>query len=115
MRPARDRREGHDDIQAAGGADEAFALRVMVQAPIVGFREVTSPDAWRIEVVVGGVVWGHIYRGGGTYRYFEGPRNDVTWSFADLDLERLEARIRATVIAERPSGQPRAELARQPD
>ena len=87
----------------------------MLQAAIVGFREVDSPDTWRIEVVVDGVVWGRIYRGGGTYRYFEGPRNDVTWSFADLDLERLEARIRATVVAERPSARPRAELARQPE
>jgi len=88
---------------------------VILSAAIVGFREVDSPDAWRIEVVVDGVVWGHIDRGGGTYRYFDGPRNDVTWSFADLDLERLEARIRATVIAESPSGRPRAELARQPE
>lgn len=87
----------------------------MSQAATVGFREVNSPDAWRIEVVVEGVLWAHIYRGGGTYRYFEGPRNDVTWSFADLDLERLEARIRATVIAESPSGRPRAELARLPE
>ncbi len=87
----------------------------MLQAAIVRFREVDSPDTWRIEVVVGGVVWGHIYRGDGTYRYFEGPRNDVTWSFADLDLQHLEARIRATVIAESPSGWPRAELARQPE
>jgi hypothetical protein len=88
---------------------------VILQTTIVGFREVDSPDTWRIEVVVGGAVWGHIDRGGGTYRYFEGPRNDITWSFADLDLERLEARIRATVIAESPSGRPRAELARQPE
>jgi hypothetical protein len=88
---------------------------MMLQAAIVGFREVDSPDAWRIEVVVGGVVWGHIYRGGGAYRYFEGPRNDVTWSFADLDLERLETRIRATVLAESPSDGPQAQLVRQPE
>jgi len=87
----------------------------MLDAAIVGFREVNSPDAWRMEVVIDGVVWGHIYRGGGTYRYFEGPRNDVTWSFADLDLERLEARIRATVIAESPSDGPQAQLVRQPE
>jgi len=87
----------------------------MLQTALVGFREVDSPDAWRIEVVVDGVVWGHIDRGGGTYRYFEGPRNDITWSFADLGLERLQARIRATVIAESPSGRPRAQLVRQPE
>jgi hypothetical protein len=86
-----------------------------LRAAIVGFREVNSPDTWRIEVVVGGVVWGHIDRGGGTYRYFEGPRNDVTWSFADLDLERLEARIRATLIEGSPSGRPQAQLVRQPE
>ena len=86
-----------------------------LQAAIVGFREVNSPDAWRIEIVVGGVVWGHIYRGGGTYRYFEGPRNDITWSFADPDLERLEARIRAMVVAGSPSGRPRPQLVRQPE
>jgi hypothetical protein len=87
----------------------------MLDAAIVGFREVNSPDAWRMEVVIDGVVWGHIYRGGGTYRYFEGPRNDVTWSFADLDLERLETRIRATVLAESPSDGPQAQLVRQPE
>lgn len=81
-------------------------MRVTSPTAIVGFREVTTADAWRIEVVVDGVVSGHIYRGDGTYRYFEGPRNDVTWSFADLDLERLEARIRATVNAERLNANP---------
>ena len=90
-------------------------MRVMSQTASVGFREVSSPDAWRIEVVVGGVLWGHIYRGGGTYRYFEGPRNDVIWSLADLDLERLETRIRATVLGGSPSGRPRAQLVRQPE
>ena len=78
------------------------------QLAIVGFREVDNPDAWRVEVVVDGVVSGHVYRAGGAYRYFEGPRNDVTWSFADLDLARLEARIRATVIAEISPDQPAA-------
>jgi len=62
----------------------------------------------RVEVVVDGVVSGHVYRAGGAYRYFEGPRNDVTWSFADLDLARLEARIRANVIADMSPDQPAA-------
>ena len=76
------------------------------QTATVGFREANSPDVWRIEVVVDGVVSGHIYCADGTYRCFEGPLNDVTWSSADLDLERLEARIRATVIAGTPPGRP---------
>jgi hypothetical protein len=67
----------------------------------VAFREVTGPNAWGVDVVVDGEVCGHIYRGGGGYRYFEGPRNDIIWSFADLDVERLKTRVRATVIAER--------------
>ena len=75
----------------------------MLHTASITFREVDSPSAWRIDVVVDGIVCGHIDRAGGTYRYFEdfeGARNDVIWSFADLDLERLEARIRATVSAE---------------
>jgi hypothetical protein len=82
----------------------------MIHTASVAFREVGSASAWRIDVVVDGVVCGHIDRAGGTYRYFEdfaGTPNEVFWSFADLDLERLEARIRATVIAalrtDRPS------------
>ena len=73
----------------------------MLQTSSVVFREVSSASAWRIDVVADGVVCGHIDRAGGTYRYFqdfEGAHNDVIWSFADLDLERLEARIRATVV-----------------
>ena len=72
----------------------------MLDAASVTFREVDSPRAWRIDVVVDGVVCGHIDRAGGTYRYFEdfeGAHNEVIWSFADLDLERLEARVRAAV------------------
>jgi hypothetical protein len=75
----------------------------MLDAASVTFREVDSPRAWRIDVVVDGVVCGHIDRAGGTYRYFEdfeGAHNEVIWSFADLDLERLEARVRATVTTE---------------
>jgi hypothetical protein len=73
----------------------------MLQNAVLTFREVNGPNAWRIDVVLDGVVCGHIDRAGGTYRYFqdfEGAHNDVIWSFADLDLERLEARIRATVV-----------------
>jgi hypothetical protein len=69
------------------------------QTAMIGFREVTSPDAWCIEVLIDGVVSGHIDRSGGAYRYFEGPCNEIIWSFADLDLERLRARIRATVTS----------------
>jgi hypothetical protein len=75
----------------------------MLHMASVTFHEVDSPSAWRVDVIVEGVVCGHIDRAGGTYRYFEdfeGAHNDVIWSFADLDLERLEARIRATVSAE---------------
>jgi hypothetical protein len=83
----------------------------MRHAASVTFRELDSPSAWRMDVVVDGVVCGHIDRAGGTYRYFEdfeGARNDVIWSFADLDLERLEARIRATVSAELRPDRPSA-------
>jgi len=83
----------------------------MLHAASVTFRELDSPSAWRMDVVVDGVVCGHIDRAGGTYRYFEdfgGARNDVIWSLADLDLERLEARIRATVITESRPDRPSA-------
>ena len=83
----------------------------MLHTASVTFREVGSPRDWRVDVVVDGVVCGHIDRAGGTYRYFEdfeGAHNEVIWSFADLDLERLEARIRATVAAERRPPRPSA-------
>ena len=67
---------------------------------IVAFRDVAGAS-WRVDVVIEGRVSGHIDDGNGVYRYFEGPQNDITWSFAELDLERLKARIRATVRAER--------------
>jgi hypothetical protein len=73
----------------------------MLQNAVLTFREVTSAKPWRVDVVLDGVLCGHIDHAGGTYRYFEdfeGAYNDVIWSFADLDLERLEARIRATVV-----------------
>ncbi len=73
----------------------------MLQSAVLTFREVDRANAWRVDVVLDGIVCGHIDHAGGTYRYFEdfeGAHNDVIWSFADLDLERLEARIRATVV-----------------
>jgi hypothetical protein len=45
------------------------------------------------------VVCGHIDRSEGVYRYFEGPLNDVTWSFAESNLDRLEVYIQATIEA----------------
>jgi hypothetical protein len=72
----------------------------------VAFREVNGPNAWSVDVVVDGEVCGHIYRGGGGFRYFEGPCNDIIWSFADPDVERLKTRVRATVIAERRADRP---------
>jgi hypothetical protein len=75
---------------------------------IVEFREPRGGAVWCIEVIVDGLVSGHVYDGNGTYRYFEGPHNDITWSFAETDLERLKARIRATVLAERLSPSPAA-------
>jgi hypothetical protein len=83
----------------------------MLQTASVTFREVDRPSAWRIDVIVEGVVCGHIDRAGGSYRYFEdfeGAHNEVIWSFADLDLERLEARIRAAVTTEPRSDRPSA-------
>lgn len=70
---------------------------------IVAFRAVAGASRWRLDVVIEGSVSGHIDDGNGVYRYFEGPQNDITWSFAELDLERLKSRIRATVRAERQS------------
>jgi len=81
-------------------------VNVILQIAIVMFHEVDHPDAWRIDVVVEGAVAGHIDRAGGTYRFFEGADNDVIWSFADLDLPRLESRIRATVMDQAPSDRP---------
>ena len=72
----------------------------MLQTASVTFREVDGPGAWRVDVVVDGVRCGHIDRAGGAYRYFEdfaGAYNDVTWSFADANLRRLEARIRLSL------------------
>jgi len=70
---------------------------------IVAFRDVAGASSWRVDVVIDGSVSGHIDDGNGVYRYFEGPQNDVTWLFAERDLERLKARILATVRAERQS------------
>jgi hypothetical protein len=70
---------------------------------IVAFRNGAGANGWRLDVVIDGSVLGHIDNGSGAYRYFEGPQNDITWSFAELELERLKARIRATVRAERQS------------
>jgi hypothetical protein len=85
----------------------------MLQDARVTFREGDDPDAWRIDVVVDRALFGRIYRSGGTYLYFEGPHNDIIWSLADLDLQRLESRVRAALTAEPasvsgegPSGQP---------
>jgi hypothetical protein len=78
------------------------------QTASVAFREVTGLNAWCVDVVVDGDVCGHIYRGGDGYRYFEGPRNDIIWSFADRDVDRLKARVEATVIAERVTNAPPA-------
>jgi hypothetical protein len=66
----------------------------MLQTASVIFREIGRPDGWRVDVLVDGVLYGHIDHAGDSYRYFEGPHNDVSWSFADPDLPRLEARIR---------------------
>lgn len=63
----------------------------------VEFRERGGALDWRIEVMVDGMISGHVDREGQIYRYFEGPFNEITWSFADRDLERLQARIRGTV------------------
>jgi hypothetical protein len=65
----------------------------------VDFCEIENFGTWRIDVVVDGVVCGHIDRGDGVYRYFEGPLNDVTWSFAEPNLDRLEIYIQATIEA----------------
>jgi len=71
---------------------------------IVAFRNGAGASGWRMDVVIDGSVLGHIDNGSGVYRYFEGPQNDIIWSFSEGNLERLKARIRATVLAERKSG-----------
>ena len=70
---------------------------------IVAFRDVGGASNWRLDVVIEGSVSGHIDDGNGVYRYFEGPQNDITWSFAERDLERLKARILAAARFERQS------------
>jgi hypothetical protein len=72
-------------------------VTLMLDTASVSFREVRGPDGWRIDVLVDAAVCGHIDHAGDSYRYFEGPQNDVIWSFADVDLPRLEARIRTTL------------------
>jgi hypothetical protein len=73
-----------------------------VQSAVVTFREVQSGPRRCIDVVVDGIVAGHIDGHEGTYRFFEGAANDVMWSFSDLNLERLKTRICAT-LADAPS------------
>jgi len=68
-------------------------------ATSVTFHVVEGPNRWCIDVVADGILVGHIDRSGDVYRYFEGVCNEVMWSFADLDLARLQARIRTTIIA----------------
>ena len=70
---------------------------------IVDFRERTDARGWRLDVLVDGSVSGHVDDGNGVYRYFEGPQNDIIWSFSERKLEPLKARIRATMLAERRS------------
>jgi hypothetical protein len=72
----------------------------MLQTASVHFREVERSEGWRVDVLVDTLLCGHIDRAGDSYRYFEGPHNEVIWSFADVDLMRLEARIRAALHAE---------------
>ena len=72
----------------------------MLQTASVSFREIQRSEGWRVDVLVDTLVCGHIDHADDSYRYFEGPHNDVIWSFADVDLMRLEARIRATLRAE---------------
>jgi hypothetical protein len=66
------------------------------QIALVEFREVDVSGRWSLEVLVDGTLSGSVHRVEGLYRYFEGPYNDITWSFADRDLERLKERIRLT-------------------
>jgi len=72
-------------------------------ATAIAFHQSDSQHAWRMDVIVDGVLCGHIDRSGDDYRYFEGVCNEVIWSFADRDLARLQSRIRSTVIGERAS------------
>ena len=70
----------------------------------VAFRNVAGARGWRLAVVIEGNVCGHIDDGNGIYRYYEGPQNDIIWSFSERTLERLKARILVTVAAGRQSG-----------
>jgi hypothetical protein len=60
----------------------------------VEFRERSGSRNWRLDVMIDGVASGHVDREGHVYRFFEGPYNEITWSFAEHDLEHLKARIR---------------------
>ena len=66
------------------------------QIALVKFREVDVSGRWSLEVLVDGTLSGSVHRVEGLYRYFEGPYNNITWSFADRDLERLKDRIRTS-------------------
>jgi hypothetical protein len=92
-----------DDERGVYGPQQREGVcRMSVQAAMVAFRERDSAPYRRIDVVVDGVIAGHIYGHDGTYRYFEGASNDIIWSFSDLDLERLKTRI-CTTLADAPS------------
>lgn len=71
-----------------------------VQTALVTFREVANTPQRCIDVVVDGSLAGRIYGHDGTYRYFEGPSNEIIWSYSDLNLERLKHRVSTTLLAE---------------
>jgi hypothetical protein len=71
-----------------------------LQTAVVTFRENANTPQRCIDVVVDGSLVGHIYGHDGTYRYFEGPSNEIIWSYSDLNLERLKHRISATLLTE---------------
>lgn len=71
-----------------------------VDSAVVTFREVANTPHRCIDVVVDGSVAGHIYGHDGTYRYFEGPSNEIIWSYSDLNLERLKHRVSTTLLTD---------------
>ena len=65
---------------------------------VITYREQDLLGGWSIEVLVDGVLVGHIQKHGqdGSYVYFKGPSNQMNWSLQDAILQGLKDRIQGT-------------------
>lgn len=65
---------------------------------MVEYKEKDLLGGWSIAVVRQGVTLGHIRKHGqdGSFVYYDGPHNQLNWSFQDHDLESLKRKIEAS-------------------